>query len=167
MGTTANVLAPKFRRPFHYVSALLRTLEADVRDPLYVVFLLFAMGHAPFEKVTPDGFPDTVEAWGRSLLPRWRFASALLADFRTLLGGGLPGVHVPGGRVLAKLDFAQASDRAGLARRMNERVLGLTLTSGEEESLQGFIDGRTDVHGGALVFEALALAASLPGFQWY
>ena len=162
----APALAPKFRRPFHLLTSILRALRADVRDPLYPVLLLYLMGQPPLDKVQPDGYPDTVEAWGRSPLARWTSASFLVAHGVPMIGGDpLPGVRIDRERLLALLGLDHRRDPSGLARRIDERLLGRTLDEHELDALQAELDG------GLLLdpelYEALALALSLPGFQWY
>jgi uncharacterized protein (DUF1800 family) len=159
------VVQPKLRRPFHYMVSLLRALGAEVSDPLYPLFFLYGMGHVPFDHVQPDGYPDTIAAWGSSLLPRWGFASALLSS-AAVFGEPFPGVSLSYPALSAKLDFQGASDRPGLARRINARLLGSALLEPEEEALQEFIDGSASF-GAPALYESIALAASLPGFQWY
>jgi len=163
MRWASPLVGPKLRRPFHYVVSLLRTLGADVSDALYPIFFLYGMGHVPFDHVQPNGYPDTAEAWGSSLLPRWDFASQLLAN---VLGPPFPGVSLSFTALKAKLGYATASDRPGLATRMNERLYGATLSPHEVEVLQQFIDA-TPSFGGTAFYESLALGASMPGFQWY
>jgi len=157
---------PKFRRPFHYVVSLFRAIDADVSDALYPIFYLGELGHVPFDRITPDGYPDTVEAWGGSLLPRWSFASVLFAP-TAVLGNPMPGVTIPIAALKQKLGFQSAADRPGLATRINERLLGQTLAPGEVVALQEFIDTYPSSFGLPALFEAIALGASLPGFQWY
>jgi hypothetical protein len=163
------VAAPKFRRPFHLVVSILRALEAELVDPLYPLYLLYLMGHPPLDKVQPDGYPDTLAAWGRSQLPRWSSASFLAAGGRVLplLGdGGFPGVRIDREHLLARLELSgRRRNVAGLAQRMNARLFGNALAPHEEASLQEFLDGR--VLFDTELFEAIALGMSLPGYQWY
>ena len=165
---SSPALGRKLRRPFHFMVSLLRAFDADVRKPNdSLLFYLPGMGHMPFDHVQPDGYPDTVDAWGASLLPRWNFAAELLRP-----GAGanhaIAGVVMPTYLVLkARLDFHGESDRAGLAERMNTRLYGSQLPPHEQETLQQYIDtyvGPFDIHA---MFDCLTLAASLPGFQWY
>jgi uncharacterized protein (DUF1800 family) len=156
---------PKFRRPFHFVVSLLRGLGADVQDALATVLLLSDMGQMPFGYPMPDGYPDTVEAWGAALLPRWDFASLLLTP--SLTGEPIPGVHLSLESVQAKLDFTGPAERHGLAGRIDARVLGQRLAPQELVGLQDFIDGYPGPFGGEALLETIALAASLPGAQWY
>ena len=70
--------APKLKRPFEYTMSLLRALNYDVRVgerfARVVVGALAQMGHVPFTRVTPDGFPDASGYWANNLLPRWNAA---------------------------------------------------------------------------------------------
>jgi uncharacterized protein (DUF1800 family) len=168
LGWASPVLRPKFRRPFHLMVSLLRGMDADVRDPNEsLLFYLPGMGHMPFDHVTPDGYPDTIEAWGSLLLPRWDFAAQLLRPAGGL-SHAIAGVVLPNYPALRmKLGFAGESDRAGLAARMNERVFGGALPPYELDALQQYIDdyaGAFDIHA---MFDCLTLGASLPGMQWY
>jgi uncharacterized protein (DUF1800 family) len=168
MAWASTVRRPKFRRPFHYMVSMLRMFGADVRDPIgSLIFYLPAMGHMPFDHVQPNGYPDTVEAWGTLLLPRWDFASQLLKP-----GAGvshsIPGVVMPTWPVLKqRLGFSGESDRAGLAARMNVRLFGSQLPPYEEDVLQGYIDGYAGTFDISAMFDTLVLGSSLPGFQWY
>jgi uncharacterized protein (DUF1800 family) len=165
LGTT-GALRPKFRRPVHFVVALLRALGAEVTDPLYLVLSLYSTGHVPFDHVQPDGYPDTVEAWGHSLLPRWRFANELLLS----AGPGappFPGVSLAYAALAERLEFGGPGDRRGLAARIDERLLGRSLSPLEREALQEYVDGFTSPFGPNALLETIALGASLPGFQWY
>jgi hypothetical protein len=169
---TAPIVAPKFRRPFHHVVSLFRAMEVRFRltspsTPLNteVLSLLEEMGQVPFDHVQPDGYPDSVDQWGTTLLPRWRFAAILLHNY---IGSSISGVFmIRPSDLRARLGFAHdPADRAGLARRMNERFFGGTHSPHETEILQGFIDAYGSFDDTAM-FDALALGACLPGFQWY
>jgi len=154
------VLAPKFRRPFHFMLAALRTMHAQVSDAAPLVEHLVSMGHAPFDWPTPAGYPDSVAAWGSSLLPRWTFASDFLA-------GRVPGVQVVISTLLTYLEVAGPGDRPGLAHRINRRLLADSLSQEEERLVQEFVDSFTGAFGWNQVCDVIALALSMPGFQWY
>jgi uncharacterized protein (DUF1800 family) len=165
---SSSSLGRKFRRPFHYMVSLLRAFEADVRHPNdSLLFYLPGMGHMPFDHVQPDGYPDTIETWGTSLLPRWSFASQLLRP-GSGLSHAIAGVNMPSFPELkARLDFHGESDRPGLAERMNTRLFGAMLPPHEESTLQQYIDAYAGTFDILALFDCLSLAASLPGFQWY
>jgi len=168
------VWRPKFRRPFHYMVALLRQFDAKLKMQAPPVPLtselsthLEDMGHLPFGRISPDGYPDTVQAWGSSLLPRWTFAADLLK--RYLGGSPIGGMFVISAAELkTRIGFAlDPDDRAGLARRMNQRFFGGTLGPREEDELQRFIREYAGPFDDVAFFDALCLGATLPGFQWY
>lgn len=69
--------APRFKRPFHYVASVMRATLADIRDTAPLLEYLGRMGHAPFQYPTPDGYPDSGEAWHGTLFWRWRLLELL------------------------------------------------------------------------------------------
>jgi len=165
MRWAAPIVRPKFRRPFHLMTTLFRTLDAIVRKPEDALSHLGTMGHTPYAFAFPTGYPDTVEAWGGLLLPRWTFVAYL---FRPLFGNGIPGVNrigVPA--LMTRIGFAGPSDGAGLAGRINAKLLGSVLADWEVTALQDFIDAYPVTLDERAVFDVLALAVSLPGFQSY
>ncbi len=153
-------IGPKFRRPGHLMTSLLRGLGANVDDPFFSLHYLSFMGHSPFDWPDPNGYPDRVEAWGRSLLPRWTFACNLMA-------GDILDITLPLPAILALLRIDGPDDGEGLARRINHRILGRTLARDEERSLQAFIDGLAGPLTWAEVYQAIALGACMSGYQWY
>jgi len=154
--TAAGAYAPKFRRPFHLVTSLLRGLGAEVYDPLYLTVYMALMGHSPFDWGPPNGYPDTAAAWGSSILPRWRF----LADVMT---GFLPGVAIGQAQVSSLLG---GFGRHGLASRLNRNVLGGALSPPDLARFDEFLAAGEPLIWPE-VYEAIGLAASAPGFQWY
>ncbi len=104
--------AVKMRRPFEFVIAALRGLNADT-DGEGPLRHLGWMGQLPFHWAMPNGYPDHAEAWSASLLARWNFAVALVS-------GGVAGTTVD----LAALTRAA---RAGHAGREMAALTGLLL----------------------------------------
>lgn len=141
---------PKMKRPLHMAASLLRSSDAEVANPLIVVFYLIVMGHGPFLWPRPDGYPDTIEDWGASLLPRWQFAS-------NLFDGSIPDVTVNAAALLATENPAPGAE----ASAINNILTGGMLSQEEEAELQQFIDGGTPTT------DWFGLAASVPGFQFY
>ena len=153
---SSRVIEYRFRRPFHLVTSLLRGLEAEVYDPTVLTYYLATMGHSPFDWSPPNGYPDSVGAWGTSLLPRWTFASHLCLN-------AIPGVQISLGAVLALLgDFALP----GLATRINERILGGALSPDAVSHVHSFLAEHAPLVWPE-VYEGIGLAASAPGYQWY
>jgi len=157
------LLAPKYRRPLSLMTAAFRAMDAWVNRPDTSLGHLAGMGQSPFDYPQPTGYPDTFEAWGSSLQPRWNFTATYLR-YNVLFRG----IHsILPADLAARLEFQDASDRPGLARRMNERVFGQSLTVREEEVLQHFIDTYPALYDLAALYDTLVLGTSLPGFQWY
>jgi uncharacterized protein (DUF1800 family) len=154
------VFAPKYRRPFHLMTSLLRGLGAEVTGYTYALYYLATMGHSPFDWSPPDGYPDKVEAWGHSLLPRWTFNSHLMQGY-------VYGVELPLFELLEQLDAVGPNAHIGLAHRINRQILGGALSPEEEYMVQYFVNSLAAPLGWNEVYEAIALAASMPGYQWY
>jgi len=151
----AYLAEPKFKRPFHLVASLLRATDADVLSPRYLLAVLYAMGHLPFYWAQPDGYPDSLEAWGPSLHPRWDFAAGALS-FPAAVSVDLPGLlDSEGGNVPG--EQAAAIDRILTGGRLSAEELSL---------IQAFYDDPNTPPGVALS-DAFGLAASVPGYQWY
>lgn len=67
----------KIKRPFEAAVSILRALRSDFTSvPGGIPWLCSMMGQPLFERRSPDGYPDTKEAWANSmsLLFRWNFA---------------------------------------------------------------------------------------------
>ena len=148
--------APKYKRPFHLIASTYRALDAQVSDPGTNSWkALSAMGHTPFVWPTPDGYPDELDVWATSQLPRWSFATwvaddqlPLTADFDALLqseGGDVPG------------EQAAAIDRI---------LTGGTMPSEQRAMLQAFYDDQIPTSSTALA-DTFGLAVSMPASQWY
>lgn len=133
--------ASKLKRPFHFVVSALRATDAETDVGPHVVRALVAMGHAPFQYPTPDGYPSDPEAWRGSLLWRFRLAGQLLA-------GGTEGTRV---------DVADLVRRAGGLMPLAAHLLGRLPDAVERRVLKE--------PGG--VEESLALLLASPAFQRY
>lgn len=97
---------PMLKRPMEYMTGSLRALGADSDGGMGIQDQLKAMGQAPFGWPMPNGYPVHASAWITGLIPRWRFAAALV-------GGEIPGTSVnwsalERGASVRKLSFAGA-----------------------------------------------------------
>jgi uncharacterized protein (DUF1800 family) len=70
---------PKYKRPANFVLSALRMLNVET-DAVAINEHLLRMGQLYFNWTTPDGYPDTSEAWQGNLMPRWQFAFALIRN---------------------------------------------------------------------------------------
>lgn len=116
---------------------------------------LMRMGQMYFNWTTPDGYPDTSEAWQGNLMPRWQFAFELIRD------------EIPKTKhnLNALLDAASTGSLHADADSLASLLLGAPL---DRLARDGMID---TVHSaGAAPEEILQIiAASLiasPAFQW-
>jgi len=148
---------PKFKRPFHYTASLVRALGGEITSSRLIIDYLQRMGHVPFSWGPPDGYPDELDAWSKSPLFRWEFASDLL-----LLQ--IPGVTMDTDALLveegATLPLTQAP-------AVNRILTGGRLTASEVTSLQQFYDSDEPNGASLAARDMFGLAASVPTFQWY
>ncbi len=135
--------ASKLKRPFHWVVSALRATDAETDFGPPVTRALVAMGHAPFQFPTPDGYPSDPEAWRGSLL--WRFR----------LAGGLMAGRAEGTRV----DAEALEERAGGVGPLAAHLLGRQPSPREERAL-------ASVRGEGTA-SAIALLLASPAFQRY
>ena len=70
---------PKYKRPVNFLLSALRMLNVET-DGRALREYLVRMGQLHFNWPTPDGYPDTSEAWQGNLMPRWQFAFALMRN---------------------------------------------------------------------------------------
>ncbi|MEQ1893393.1 MAG: DUF1800 domain-containing protein [Planctomycetota bacterium] len=162
---SSPLYAPKFRRPYHLVTSLFRTFDGVVNNGNETMSYLTGMGLVPLDCAPPTGYPDSVDSWGPLLLPRWSFAAVLLKPFfGNYRGVSFMDINGLEQRIGAQIPIV---NRRGLALRINENLLGGTLTPREEDLLQQFIAGYPGTLDYTGVFDCLCLAASMPGFQWY
>lgn len=148
---------PKIKRPFHLVASVLRSTGADVYDENYTLTsLLVLMGHGPFLWATPDGYPDTLDAWATAQHARWQFASWMFD------GGILPVTNLP--------ELLPAQGWGGIPGQVAVKIDGM-LTGGTMSSEEiGMLQDFYDTHRGSdseTLKDTFGLAASLPSAQWY
>jgi hypothetical protein len=152
------VTAPvKFKRPFHYITSALRAVNADsfpaLPNELRRPRSIGRNGHEPFHWLTPDGFPDSLEAWGAALLPRWNFASGLMSD-------QLPGVTVGVNALLAGATTADS-----IMNRLDQLVFGGAMPAADKTRIRDYL--LPDSPWYEKIREAIGLVISSPAFQWY
>ena len=146
----------KLKRPYHFGVGLMRQLGTRTTDRFLGASRIFDLvGHRPYIWTTPDGYPDTILAWGSDVSGRWSYAT-------NLLDGGLPGVSVPS----AALNTLRAGvPNRALAHRLALEMAGGLIPEAEVARVQQYIDTR--VHSDQVVRDAVALLAACPGYQFY
>ncbi|MCP3919729.1 MAG: DUF1800 domain-containing protein [bacterium] len=145
----------KHKRPFAYLVGLIRQTQPTIGNIQALAQQLNLMGQIPFNWGPPDGYPDTIEAWGAAVLPRWTLASRLLDN-------QLPQVVVTNATLQTLMKGIPSTQ---WATRINEFMAGGALTPSEVADVQAYVDAGTP--SGALVREAIALVASSPSYQYY
>lgn len=151
--------APKFKRPLEYTVSVMRALNYDIQDwqafarPAFTVLL--GMGQVPFNRETPDGYPDVQEEWTDNLLTRWNIAIAAAH-------GGIPGAQASLKPLLEANNIPIEAEPilnffAGL-------LYGRGLTSTETTSILNYV--ATDPTNVEVLQDALALLMAAPAFQY-
>ncbi|MFT5732066.1 MAG: hypothetical protein ACJA2W_001142 [Planctomycetota bacterium] len=148
--------AAKLKRPFHFGIGLMRQLGAVTTDQFQGAGRIFSLvGQRPYVWGSPDGYPDTLAAWGADAYGRWNFSSMLL-------GGSLPGTTIPTSSLLA---LQGSTPPVRWARRF-ARILGGGLMVPEEVArVQAYVDASPPTV--ETLREAIALLASCPSYQFY
>lgn len=152
---------PKFKRPFEYVVGLLRAFAVDLdhdstRDLLYA---LQALGHRPFDHITPEGYSDRGSRWAAELLARWNVALAISY-----------GQHGKGDPLAVAQQQGAKSARESLDYYALN-LLGRQPSKAESDALWGFVskNGTPDLatdDGKAMLLDAIGLVAAAPAAQW-
>lgn len=122
----ASALRAKVKTPFEFAASLLRSTNAEVRDPVQAARALQRLGQPPYLCEPPTGWPDRAEAWvsAGGLLERLRVAQAVArggpkapaaADPALVAGQGLE-------PLVAALLSGEVSERtrAALQRRLGD-----------------------------------------------
>ncbi|TDJ73423.1 MAG: DUF1800 domain-containing protein [Planctomycetota bacterium] len=147
---------PKLRRPGHFVNSVLRATGATINAPGGIIQSLALMGHIPFDWLSPDGYPDSIEAWGHAVLPRWDFAARVFRN-------QVPGVQITGPQLFGLIGGAP---QAEVARAIDEVLMGGAMSATDVAEVQEYVDSYPNLTGSVLR-DAFALAASSPSFQYY
>jgi uncharacterized protein (DUF1800 family) len=142
----------KFKRPAHFVASALRALAPAVGGMSTANACLAEIGQDLFMWETPDGYPDALDYWVGTLLPRWRVANRLAAD-----------------RSAAQLDVDVSAYRSGspeaAVARMDRELFGGEIPRATRAGLLAYLSAGPASE--TRVRETLALALSAPAFQWY
>lgn len=147
--------AYKLKRPLQFTISALRAMDAQLNLPSGLVGELLVMGHRPYDWPAPNGYPDSLGAWGSNVLPRWDFASRLL-------DGSITGTEVPNAAIAALVGDVPTSE---VATTLNRRMSGGRLSPEDMQEVQSFVDAQPNLDV-SVAREAIALVLSMPSFQW-
>ena len=149
----ADSRGEKLKRPFHYVISALRMTGADTYAHEQLIEYVSRMGQGPFSYPTPDGYPDKPEPWLGTMLWRWNFASALVAN-------GIPSVEI-------SLDKLMSSVKGDTGKSDSSRIFsyftGRAPNAAERGALAKFAsagDSKRNVDA-----EIVGLVLASPAFQ--
>jgi uncharacterized protein (DUF1800 family) len=146
----------KLRRPYHYVMSLVRALEPEITDLTGLFYEMYPLGQMPYDWSPPNGYPDSFEAWGSALLPRWSFATRLLEN-------QIYGIRVKPAIVTGLLGDIPNSE---LANGIDRILTGGTMAREDVQAVQKFMDD-IGSYNWTVVRQAIALAASCASYQVY
>lgn len=146
----------KLKRPFHFGIGLMRQLGAVTSDDFLGAARIFELvGQRPYVWGTPDGYPDTLLAWGSDVNGRWAYAT-------NLINGGLPGLEIPTSALTA---LGGSVPNQFLARRLALEMAGGLIPEAEVARVQQYIGTRP--FSDQVLRDAAALIAASPGYQFY
>lgn len=143
----------KLKRPGHLAGSALRGTSATVTDLATLAFgHVYQMGHLPFLWEPPDGYPDRIDFWSKSMLPRLQFAYSLSNN-------EIPGV------AYTPLGAQQGFNIGGLVTQINNSLFGGEMSNRDKNSIVAYLTrGGLDPQK---VRGAYAIALASPSFQWY
>ncbi|MBL8858060.1 MAG: DUF1800 domain-containing protein [Planctomycetes bacterium] len=154
---TLHMMSPastvKIKRPFHLVASTVRSILPEVSAPVRFITELATMGHTTFGWSSPNGYPDTAQAWGTVLLDRWNFMSRFFSN-------SIVGVNVNAAKLFGPVT------KGSLASHANRLLTGGFMAPEDVAAVQAYADGQPTLND-TLRREVLALAASTPSFQTY
>ncbi|MGE3106798.1 MAG: DUF1800 domain-containing protein [Phycisphaerales bacterium] len=151
-----NVLAdaePKYKRPFHILTSMMRVLPVSIASTNTLRTQLRGAGHEPYYWGPPDGYPDTFAHWSGLLLPRWNMAFSLLANQTT------------GSSVDLASFFAGAVNADQMADRIRDVMFQGDMPAFDRDRIRDYL--LPNPPSTTRQRDAIALAASSSGFQWY
>lgn len=157
LGLTPTGEKRKLKRPYHHLTSVMRATQTSSQNLLELTSELQSMGQVPYWYGTPDGYPDTEEAWGKALQPRWEWSSRL---FGYELFANKPDIQVLKGLM------ALAPPGLGVAEQVDYVLTGGDTDPAYVEEVQTFLDGQTS-NPNVVLREAFALIAQGPSFQYY
>lgn len=148
--------APRFKRPLTFAYSLVRALDLTITGTQQFGAELSLLGQLPFGWPAPNGYPDSIFAWGSNVLPRWDFASRALA-------GQVPGLSVDPAHVQGLL---AAAAKPTIAEAIDYVLTGGAMDAEDVAEVQAYVDSFPTPNW-LVLREAIALAASSPSYQFH
>lgn len=165
---------PKFRRPFHLFTGMLRLTNATLGTAIghlggstsdYYRQRLISAGHHPFYWGPPDGYPETLDYWSTQVLPRWSFGASLVRTNANSSGQRIQNITIDPALIAGLATVAQV-----LAKIKQSVFLG-DMPQAEWNALSAYLNDATSPGMTNLTFEtrtreAFGLALGAPSLQW-
>jgi uncharacterized protein (DUF1800 family) len=155
--TPANLAAAplKLKRPYHYLVSSLRATRPTIRSMNAIANgQLVLLGQPLFLWDTPDGYPDNMDFWAGTILPRWNFASYLTSQ------------SSPTGQITFDVaPLVALATPAAIAAEIKKMAFAGQMPAALEGEVTSYLSAATVT--AARVREAFSLALSSNAFQWY
>ena len=149
---------PKFKRPLEYTISLMRPLYPSINFQRMFRQLretYINLGHLPFNRPSPDGYPDVESYWATSLLGRW---NAGIATARN----EIQGIQLDTLGLLNNNNVTLEAE--SIIAWFSEYLYGRPLTSDESTVIQNYLTNTGENRD--TIAEALALLLIAPAYQY-
>jgi uncharacterized protein (DUF1800 family) len=155
--TPANLAAAplKLKRPYHFLVSSLRATQPTIRSMNQLANRqLVLLGQPLFLWDTPDGYPDNMDFWAGTVLPRWNFASYVTSQSSAT------------GEITFDVTALLAlATPAAITAQIEKMVFGGEMPAALETEITQYLSAATVT--ATRVREAVSLALSSDAFQWY
>ena len=155
--TPANLTAAplKLKRPYHFLVSSLRATQPTIRSMNQLANRqLVLLGQPLFLWDTPDGYPDNMDFWAGTILPRWNFASYVTSQ-----------ASATGEITFDVTALLALATPAAITAQIEKMVFGGEMPAPVETEITQYLSAATVT--AARVREAVSLALSSDAFQWY
>jgi uncharacterized protein (DUF1800 family) len=145
----------KLKRPYHFLVSSLRATTPTIRSMTQLANRqLLLLGQPLFLWDTPDGYPDNMDFWAGTILPRWNFASYVASQS-----------SATGEITFDVTALVALAQPAAIAAQIEKMVFAGEMPAALEAELTSYLSA-VPVSANR-VREAVALALSSSAFQWY
>ncbi|MBC7879327.1 MAG: DUF1800 family protein [Anaerolineales bacterium] len=161
----------KIKRPFEAGVSIMRALNSEfTRVPSGISWMIGMMGQPIFERRSPDGYPDTKEAWANSMsiLYRWNFAVGIAENWLNDDDTGATVLTDVYSQTPAEIRTAE-----GLADFWINRLLGRTMADVDRNAIievmaqeYGIQEQLSDDHVQYVLPGMIEVILMSPDFQW-
>ena len=155
--TPANLMAAplKLKRPYHFLVSSLRATNPTIRSMNQVANRqLVLLGQQLFYWDDPDGYPDNMDFWAGTILPRWNFASYVTSQ------------SSPTGEITFDVaPLLALATPAAITAQIDKMVFAGEMPGALEGQITSYLS--TGTLNAARVREAFSLALSSNAYQWY